>query len=115
MARLEIGPNLDQLRHQAEAAIDRHFQPVRERMALYTRKVARAEQHLAGKPSAMLNKEAQRRHIKADDIARQIIALSEADEAMEDQRLALKLKVRKALTAPKIRKLLAENGISLNA
>ncbi|KFG68713.1 hypothetical protein [Microvirga sp. BSC39] len=113
MARLEFGPSVDQLRDLAEQAIDRHFDPVRQRMALYTRKVARAEQHLGGKPSAMLNREAQRRHIKADDIARQIIALAEADEAQEDQRTALKLKVRKALTAEKIRKLLAENGITL--
>ncbi|NBJ13355.1 hypothetical protein [Microvirga arsenatis] len=113
MARLEIGPTVDQLRELAEAAIDRHFEPVRHRMALYTRKVARAEQHLAGRPSAMINREAQRRHIKADDIARQIVALADADEAMEDQRVALKLKVRKALTAEKIRKLLSENGIAL--
>jgi len=113
MARLEIGPSLEQLRELAEAAIDRHFEPVLQRMALYTRKVIRAEQHLAGNPSAMLNREAQRRHIKADDIARQIIALADADEAMEDQRIALKLKVRKALTAEKIRKLLSENGIAL--
>jgi len=113
MARLEIGPTVEQLRELAEAAIDRHFEPVRLRMALYTRKVARAEQHLAGQPSAMLNREAQRRHIKADDIARQILALADADEAMEDQRIALKLKVRKALTAEKIRKLLSENGITL--
>jgi hypothetical protein len=84
------------------------------RMALYTRKVVEARRHLAGEPSAMLNREAQRKHIKADAIAEQIVALAEADEKTEDDRIALKLKVRKALTAPKIRKLLAENGISLN-
>ncbi|WP_262027158.1 hypothetical protein [Microvirga sp. Mcv34] len=113
MARLELGPNLEQLRAQAEDAVDRHFEPVRERMALYTRKVTEARRHLAGSPSAMLNKEAQRRHIKADDIARQVVALAEADEATEDDRIALKLKIRKALTAEKIRKILAQNGITL--
>lgn len=44
-----------------------------------------------------------------------MVALAEADEATEPQRVALKMKVRKALTPQKIRKLLADNGISLNA
>ena len=113
MARLEFGPSVDQLRTLAEEAIDKHFEPVRLRMALYNRKVTQAREHLAGKPSAMLNKEAQRRHIKADDIARQVVALAEADEATEDDRIALKQKIRKALTAEKIRKILAQNGITL--
>lgn len=114
MARLEIGPNLDQLRDLAEQAIDKHFKPARERMALYTRKVFAARAHLAGVPSDMINREAQRKHAKADDIARQIIALAQADEKAEDERIALKLKVRKALTAQKIRKLLSQSGIALN-
>jgi hypothetical protein len=113
MARLEFGPSVDQLRDLAEQAIDKHFEPVRLRMALYNRKVTEARNHLAGQPSAMLNKEAQRRHIKADDIARQVVALAEADEATEDDRTALKLKTRKALTAEKIRKILTQNGITL--
>jgi len=114
MARLEIGPDLEQLRSLAEKAIDKHFEPARQRMALYNRKVTEARRHLAGQPSDMLNREAQIRHIKADEIARQVIALAEADEATEPQRVALKAKVRKALTAPKIRQILADNGISLN-
>lgn len=113
MARLELGPNLEQLRVQAEGAIDKHFEPVRLRMALYTRKVMEARRHLAGDHSALLNKEAQRRHIKAEDIARQVVALAEADEASEDDRIALKLKIRKALTAEKIRNILSQNGITL--
>ncbi|MBA1157747.1 hypothetical protein [Microvirga mediterraneensis] len=113
MARLELGPNLEQLREQAEGAVDRHFEPVRQRMALYTRKTMEARRHLAGSPSAMLNKEAQRRRIKADDIARRVVALAEVDEATEDDRIALKLKLRKALTAEKIRKILSQNGITL--
>lgn len=113
MARLELGPNLEQLREQAEGAIDKHFEPVRLRMALYTRKTMEARRHLAGSPSPMLNKEAQRRHIKADDIARQVVALADADEATEDDRIALKLKIRKALTAEKIRRILSQSGISL--
>ncbi|MCB5173634.1 hypothetical protein [Microvirga lenta] len=113
MARLELGPTLDQLRTMAEEAIDRHFQPVRLQAALYTRKVFEARRHLGGEPSAMLNREAQRKHIKADDIARQVVALAEADEQAEDDRIALKLKVRKALTPQKIRKLLSQHGISL--
>lgn len=113
MARLEFGPSVDQLRALAEAAIDKHFEPVRLRMALYNRKVMEARNHLKGEPSAMLNKEAQRRHIKADDIARQVVALAEADEATEDDRIALKTKIRKALTAEKIRRILAQNGITL--
>lgn len=112
MARLELGPSLDQFRTMAEEAIDRHFQPVRMQMALYTRKVFEARRHLAGEPSAMLNREAQRKHIKADEIARQVVALAEVDEKAEDDRLALKLKVRKALTQQKIRKLLSQHGIS---
>jgi len=115
MARLEIGLDLEQLRALAEQAIDKHFDPVRKRMALYTRKVAEARRHLAGEPSDMLKREAQIRHVKADEIARQVVALAEADEATEPQRVALKMKVRKALTPQKIRKLLADNGISLNA
>jgi hypothetical protein len=113
MARLEIGPDLEQFRALAEQAIDKHFEPVRQRMALYTRKVFEARRHLAGEPSDMLNREAQRRHIKADDVARQIVALAEADERTEDERIALKMKVRKALTAPKIRKILSDSGISI--
>jgi hypothetical protein len=113
MARLEFGPSVDQLRELAEAAIDKHFEPVRLRMAFYNRKVAEARNHLAGQPSAMLNKEAQRRHMRADEIARQVVALAEADEATEDDRIALKLKIRKALTAEKIRKILSQNGITL--
>lgn len=113
MARLELGPTLDQFRTMAEEAIDRHFKPARERMALYTRKVVEARRHLAGEPSAMLNREAQRKHIKADEIARQVMALAEADERAEDDRIALKLKVRKALTPQKIHKLLKQHGISL--
>ena len=113
MARLEFGPSVEQLRDLAEQAIDKHFEPVRLRMALYNRKVTQAREHLAGTPSAMLNKEAQRRHIKADDIARQVVALAEADEATEDDRIALKLKIRKALTAEKIRKILGQAGITL--
>lgn len=115
MARLELGPNLDQLRALAEQAIDAHFAPVRQRMALYTRKVFEARRHLAGEHSAMLNREAQRKHIKADEIARQVLALAEADEKTEDTRIALKQKVRKALTPQKIRKILSDNGISLTA
>jgi hypothetical protein len=113
MARLEFGPSVDQLRELAEQAIDKHFEPVRLRMALYNRKVTEARNHLAGQPSAMLNKEAQRRHIKADEIARQVVTLAEADEATEDDRTALKLKIRKALTAEKIRKILMQSGITL--
>lgn len=113
MARLEFGPSVEQLRELAEAAIDKHFEPVRLRMALYNRKVTEARNHLKGEPSAMLNKEAQRRHLKADEIARQVVALAEADEATEDDRIALKQKVRKALTAEKIRKIISRNGISL--
>jgi hypothetical protein len=113
MARLEFGPSVDQLRDLAEQAIDKHFEPVRLRMALYNRKVTEARNHLMGEPSAMLNKEAQRRHIRADEIARQVVALAEADEATEDDRTALKLKIRKALTAEKIRKILTQNGITL--
>jgi len=113
MARLEIGPDLEQLRALAEQAVDDHFEPVRQRMALYTRKVAEARRHLEGTHSDMLNREAQIRRIKADDIARQVVALAEADEATEPRRVAIKAKVRKALTAQKIRKILAENGISL--
>jgi hypothetical protein len=113
MARLEIGPSVDQLRDLAEKAVDRHFEPVRLRMALYNRKVTEARNHLTGQPSAMLNKEAQRRHLRADEIARQVVALAEADEATEDERIALKLKIRKALTAEKIRKILSQNGIPL--
>jgi hypothetical protein len=113
MARLEFGPSVEQLRDLAEQAIDKHFEPVRLRMALYNRKVTQARDHLGGTPSAMLNKEAQRRHIRADDIARQVVALAEADEATEDDRIALKQKIRKALTAEKIRKILAQNGITL--
>lgn len=113
MARLELGPNLDQLRELAEAAIDKHYEPVRLRAALYTRKVFEARRHLAGEPSDMLNREAQRRHIKSEVIAQQVIALAEQDEKAEDDRIALKMKIRKALTAQKIRKLLAENGITL--
>jgi len=113
MARLEIGPSEDELRAMAEQAIDRHFEPVRQRMALYTRKVFEARRHLAGEHSAMLSREAQRKHIKADEIARQILALAEADEETEDTRIALKQKVRKALTPQKIRQILADNGISL--
>lgn len=115
MARLELGPTLDQIRAMAEEAIDRHFQPVRERMALYTRKVVEARRHLSGEPSAMLKREAVRKHIKADEIARQVVALAETDEKAEDDRIALKLKVRKALTPQKIRKLLEQHGISLTA
>lgn len=113
MARLEFGPSVEQLRALAEQAIDKHFEPVRLRMALYNRKVTEARNHLKGEPSAMLNKEAQRRHVRADEIARQVVALAEADEATEDDRTALKLKVRKALTAEKIRKILSQNGITL--
>lgn len=113
MARLEIGPDIEQFRALAEQAIDKHFEPVRQRMAIYTRKVAEARRHLAGDHSDMLNREAQIRRVKADEIARQVVALAEADEASEPRRVALKAKVRKALTAQKIRKILAENGISL--
>jgi len=113
MARLDLGPTLEQFRTMAEAAVDKHFEPVRMRMALYTRKVVEARRHLAGEPSSMLNREAQRKHIKADDIARQIVAFAEADEQSEDDRIALKLKIRKALTPLKIRKLLEQSGISL--
>ena len=113
MARLEFGPDLDQLRDLAEQAIDKHFEPVRQRMALYTRKVFEARRHLAGETSPMLNREAMRRHIKSEVIAQQVLALAEADEATEDTRIALNLKVGKALTAEKIRKLLADNGITL--
>jgi hypothetical protein len=114
MARLELGPTLDQLRKMAEATIDKHYEPTRLRAALYTRKVFEARRHLAGETSDMLNREAQRKHIRSEVIAQQVIALAEADEKAEDDRIALKMKVRKALTAQKIRKLLADNGITLS-
>jgi hypothetical protein len=63
--------------------------------------------------SDMLNREAMRRHIKSEVIAQQVVALAAADDEAEDDRIALKMKIRKALTAEKIRKVLSSHGIIL--
>lgn len=112
MARLELGPNLIELRSIAEAAINRLFANATASLAVYAMKTAEARRVAEGGESALIIEEAKLRGTTPEELANLILAASASAQERELERVRLILSVREA-SGPAIRRLLADHGIQL--
>lgn len=111
--KVTVGPTFEDLKTNAEARVDRTFESVRQRRALYLPKVMDAERYLTGSKVTSLEAEAEAVGIDASELATEILRSAERDGQSEARRVGLKKQVREATSVEALKALLEPHGIGI--